>query len=568
MRIVYFGSGAFGLPTLEALLATHQVVLGVTQPDRPAGRGRELTATPIGERLAAAGVPLLKPENVNLPELREQIQSAGAEAFVVIAFGQKLGRELLAGQFALNLHGSLLPRHRGAAPVNAAILAGDERSGVSVITLAERMDAGEILGERSTVIGATETAGELHDRLALLGPEVVLDVLQAQAAGRTSRRAQDERLATRAPKLSRADGVVSFEHPARVVRCRINGLSPWPGVELRIGGVDLKVRRAGESPLEGDDAAASMGTLLGRGRVRCADGAVELLDVQPAGGRVMPFADFARGRGVAPGARVESTSPSRETPRRTGRARVRAGATDPRRSANPIEVLLRMFAPGSRSVRGLNGVNATQGGQGGPGGQGVQAGQSAERALGEPVTRQSPRPARPPAASASDGRRGKDHVARALPPRVDAPFLSGRPLREPYAALLESMLESHRVRVRGWRRSMSGMAWQSPGPDGPLTRWIEAPEPRSPMSCSIFLHEIGHHAIGIGRFRPRSLEEFHAWRWSLQTMRDCGIPVTAAVERRVHASLRYAVAKAVRRGARTIPADLAPFAPPGLLLKK
>ena len=131
-----------------------------------------------------------------------------------------------------------------------------------------------------------------------------------------------------------------------------------------------------------------------------------------------------------------------------------------------------------------------------------------------------------------------------------------------YAPLVADMLARHRVHVRRWRRSMSGMAWQAPGPDGALTRWIESPEPRGSMSCAIFLHEIGHHALGLGRFRPRSLEEFHAWRWSIEAMRSAGIEVTDAVERRMHDSLRYAAEKAIRRGARRLPMELVPFLQP------
>jgi hypothetical protein len=130
-----------------------------------------------------------------------------------------------------------------------------------------------------------------------------------------------------------------------------------------------------------------------------------------------------------------------------------------------------------------------------------------------------------------------------------------------YVGLVEEMLSRHRVRVHRWRRSMSGMAWLGPGPDGSLTRWVESPEPRGSMSCAVFLHEIGHHALGIGRFRPRCLEEFQAWRWSLATMREREIAITAHVERRVELSLRYAVAKAVRRGAKAIPVELASYLP-------
>src|SRR5262245_36265216 len=143
MRLVYFGSGAFGLPTFRRLQAEHDVALVVTQPDRRAGRNRALAATSIAEFAAQTGASIIKPERVNEPAVVDQIRSVGADAFIVIAFGQKLGRSLLSGVFAINLHGSLLPKYRGAAPINWAIINGETETGLSVIALADQMDAGD-----------------------------------------------------------------------------------------------------------------------------------------------------------------------------------------------------------------------------------------------------------------------------------------------------------------------------------------------------------------------------------------------------------------------------------------
>jgi methionyl-tRNA formyltransferase len=187
MRIVFLGSGAFGLPTLQHLAARHTVVGVVTQPDKPAGRGSKLTPTPIGAWAAEhlPGTPLIKPEKINTPEVRDLVRSWECDAWVVIAFGQKLGPTLLADRFAINLHASLLPRWRGAAPINHAILAGDTVTGNSVITLADRMDAGLVLGQSRRPIEPAQTTGELHDLLATDGPALVEQVLAEHAASRS-----------------------------------------------------------------------------------------------------------------------------------------------------------------------------------------------------------------------------------------------------------------------------------------------------------------------------------------------------------------------------------------------
>lgn len=323
MRVAFFGSGEFGVPTLRALAREHTLVGVVTQPDKPAGRGGAMTPTPIGAVAAAemGSVPLLKPAKANAPEVVAEIRGWNADAWVVIAFGQKLGRALLEGMFAINLHASILPRWRGAAPINAAIVAGDLESGNSVITLADRMDAGEVLAASRSPIGETETAGELHDRLSAEGPELALRVLREFREGALRPETQDESRVTLAPKLSRADGVVDFTRGAFECARRINGLSPWPGVTMELVGSEgrrdaVKLCRAvqgggGDSESRGGGAGGSPlepGTLAdaGLGLVACGprgEERVRIIDVQPAGKRIMAWPDFARGRRLSGGER-------------------------------------------------------------------------------------------------------------------------------------------------------------------------------------------------------------------------------------------------------------------------
>ncbi|MBK7405289.1 MAG: methionyl-tRNA formyltransferase [Phycisphaerales bacterium] len=303
MRLAFFGSGAFGLPTLRALASQHEVTLVVSQPDRPAGRGGRLTPTPIAAWASehASGTPLLRPERANDPAITAAIRGVEADAWVVIAFGQKLGRALLAEHFAINLHASLLPRWRGAAPINAAILAGDRVTGNSVITLAERMDAGLILGQSEREVAPESTAGDLHDLLAADGPDLVLRVLAEHEAGAVHPREQDESLVTLAPKLSRADAWADFARSADECRRRINGLSPWPGVQATLGGHTLKLLRVAP---EAAQARATPGTLIDAagGLIACGEGRLRLLEVQPSGRKPMPWADFVRGNPLPLGA--------------------------------------------------------------------------------------------------------------------------------------------------------------------------------------------------------------------------------------------------------------------------
>lgn len=305
LRLVYFGSGAFGLPTLERLSREHRVLAVVTQPDRPAGRKRRPTPTPIGQWTAEhlPEADLLKPDDVNDPAVLNRIRAydCGSSnnrsgAFVVIAFGQKLSQPLLADRFAINLHASLLPRWRGAAPINHAILAGDRRTGNSVITLADRMDAGLILGQSTREIETQQTAGDLHDLLAGDGPELIGSVLGRYATGSLEPKEQDPQAVTIAPKLTKQLGFIDLAQieADEAVR-RIHGLNPWPGVTVRFRAEPLKLHRA---QVVAENQPGKPGCFVdpAAGTIRCHGGTVlKLLCVQPAGRPSMPYEAFYNG---------------------------------------------------------------------------------------------------------------------------------------------------------------------------------------------------------------------------------------------------------------------------------
>jgi methionyl-tRNA formyltransferase len=310
LRIIFAGSGEFGLPTFDALRSLgHEVVLVVSQPDRPAGRGKHLTPTPIAQRALEAGLPLLRTDNINREDLPE------ADVMVVIAFGQKIAEATVNRPRlgSVNLHASRLPRYRGAAPINWAILRGESVTGNSVIRLAQRMDAGAVLAQSELPIGELETAGELHDRLAADGATLVPSVLDDLAAGRATEVPQDETLATLAPKLSRDDAVLDWTRPAEELARRIRGLYPWPGCRVKIcdaEGTELArlrlVRARPAANTEGTRWAA--GEVMTDGLVRACDGGLEIVECQPEGKRPMPLADYRRGHRWHAGLRLVSNA--------------------------------------------------------------------------------------------------------------------------------------------------------------------------------------------------------------------------------------------------------------------
>lgn len=316
MRLLFLGSGEFGLPTAKMLHAQHELVGVVSQPDKPAGRKRVLTPTPIAAWALEQGVPLLRTDNVNTPEFIQQVADMKADASVVIAFGQKLSEPFIdaLGKLAVNLHASLLPKYRGAAPINWAMIENEHKAGVCVIGLAQKMDAGPVYAEDSLVIDKTETAGELHDRLSQLGPGVVGKVLDDLACGTLNPQEQDHDKATKAPKLNKADGTVDFNQACERVRARIHGLTPWPGCRVnwlcQATGESkvLTIGRVASVPdlscligLESVEKAPTPGTVVQDYQVVTADGLIRLIEVQAPGKKMMPVADFARGHGLTAG---------------------------------------------------------------------------------------------------------------------------------------------------------------------------------------------------------------------------------------------------------------------------
>ncbi|MGY8752737.1 MAG: methionyl-tRNA formyltransferase [Phycisphaerales bacterium] len=273
-------------------METHTVVGVVTSPDRTAGRNRKPTSTPIGAWAEEAGLHLIKSTNVNTPDMLEEFAALQIDAMVVIAFGQKLSGELIQAQRTMNLHASLLPRWRGASPINAAVVHGDAESGVSVITLAQKMDAGLVLGQVATQIGDEETAGILHDRLSDLGPDLVIEVLETNPKGTV----QDESLVTVAPKLSRKDSILDLSNDAQTVARTIRGLSPWPGCHLTISGIDCKILNA-----IAKNSSGGIGEVLEDGTIATGAGSIEILEMKPAGSKAMTWKDFSNGRTIPAG---------------------------------------------------------------------------------------------------------------------------------------------------------------------------------------------------------------------------------------------------------------------------
>jgi methionyl-tRNA formyltransferase len=277
-----------------------------TQPDRPAGRGRKLAATPVAEFAASRGIDAIRTADINSEAL------PAADLMVVIAFGQKIAPNVVnhARLGSVNLHASLVPKFRGAAPINWAILRGEEETGNSIIRLAEKMDAGAVLAQSRVTIGEVETAGELHDRLAKDGAELMARVMTELQVGKILEKPQIESAATQAPKLSRQSALLDWQKPGEEIARTIRGLSPWPGCRVRL--LDAAGAELGRLTLLRAKPAASEaprwhpGEIAIDGNIACAQGAVEILDVQPDGKRPMGIADYRRGHQWMPGTRVES----------------------------------------------------------------------------------------------------------------------------------------------------------------------------------------------------------------------------------------------------------------------
>ncbi len=307
--IVFFGTPAFAVPTLDALVeAALPVTLVVSQPPRPAGRGGRPRQPPVARRAGELGIEIAQPERVRDPGFRQRLEALAPSVAVVAAFGQIFPRSLLAlpALGCVNLHASLLPRWRGASPIAAAIAAGDEVTGVTTMLMERRLDAGPILLQRELAIDPGETAAGLEERLARLGAALMIETLRAATRGGIEPRPQDDRLATSAPLLARRDGRVDWRLEATVLFNRLRAFTPWPGLHAELFGRPVKLVWA--EPLTAAGDAGRPGEILGlredRLAVACGAGSVLGLErLQRPGGRPQSARDFANGERLRPGQR-------------------------------------------------------------------------------------------------------------------------------------------------------------------------------------------------------------------------------------------------------------------------
>ena len=296
MRIVFIGTGEIGVPTLRALLdSEHEVVAVVTQPDKRVGREQRIEPPPIKKEIAETRIPILQPARIKDQQATEEIRDFASDVIVVVAYGQILPRDVLEipRLACLNLHASLLPRWRGAAPIQATIAAGDYETGITAMYMDEGLDTGDILVQRSVEILPNDTGGSLHDRLAQIAPEAMLESLRLVAAGNAPRIAQDNARATYAPKLKREHGQIDWSESAETIERKIRAYNPWPGAFMKVDRQNLKVFSASVVDLNGQP-----GEVLCSDRdlvVAAAKGALSLAEVQLEGKRRMTAAEFLRG---------------------------------------------------------------------------------------------------------------------------------------------------------------------------------------------------------------------------------------------------------------------------------
>jgi methionyl-tRNA formyltransferase len=303
MRIVYFGTGAFSIPALRAM-AKH-VCLVVTQPDRPSGRGMKIQPSPAKLAALELGLPVETPERARAPEFVLNIESMQADALLVASYGQILSERLLnaAKRGGINLHGSVLPRWRGAAPIQRAILSGDAETGVTLMQMDKGMDTGGIIAIERTPIGPDETYGELQDRLAVVAAQMAVDWMPRIVAGDYEPTPQDDRRATVAAKIDRSDSEITIDYPAFAAYAKFKAFHPAPGayVNTKLGKLKILGARMGTNPgMPG--VVISIGTGL---EVAFGGGSLLLNEVQLEGKKRMSGRDFANGMRIKPGDRID-----------------------------------------------------------------------------------------------------------------------------------------------------------------------------------------------------------------------------------------------------------------------
>ena len=308
LRLVMLGTGSFALSTFQGLYETsHEIVGLVTQPDRT-GRGHHTHVNPMKELATEHGTPVFQPAKANEPESLERLREFNADLFVTAAYGQILSAELLSipRLGAINVHASLLPKYRGAAPIQFALINGETETGITIFRIEPKLDAGPVLGVVKTDIGKKETYGELQDRLAELAVPLTCQVVDDLATGTAQESIQDVSLVTKAPRLKKTDGMIPWQKSSRLVGCHIRGVQPWPKPSTVLHAGDTLLRllvldvESSEHVMGGEPGTVEV---VDKKRlfVKTEDGSVELLSVQPEGKRPMSPAEFLNGKSISTG---------------------------------------------------------------------------------------------------------------------------------------------------------------------------------------------------------------------------------------------------------------------------
>jgi methionyl-tRNA formyltransferase len=304
MKIIYCGCGRFGIESLNALKASrHPILHIITHPEKQAGRGQKLCANDAEQWAKQNNVPFTAVEDINNPNCIELIKKFSSDLLVVIAFGQKISPEIIKipPKGAINVHGSLLPKYRGAAPINWAIISGETETGVSIITLADKMDAGEILAQAKIKIADDDTADKIHDSLAELAAPLLIETIDKIESGAATYTKQDNSIASKEPKLKKTDGIIDFSMSSQQIHNKVRGLWPWPAVQACFVSAQASkknpviiVKTQVANPAGKNEQA---GLIDENFNILCGTGSIKILEIKPHGSKQMDFESFLNGRG-------------------------------------------------------------------------------------------------------------------------------------------------------------------------------------------------------------------------------------------------------------------------------
>ena len=326
MRVVFMGTPEFALPALKTLIRDATVVAVYTQPDKPVGRGLQMQASPVKRLALEHGIPVFTPEKISTSEEVERLQSFGADFFVIVAYGQilKLSVIQLPSYGTINIHSSLLPRWRGAAPIHWALLSGDEETGVTTMMIVPKLDAGDILLQEKTKITSDDTSSSLHDRLAEMGGRLILPTLEGVMKGAIQPIVQDESKVTYAKKLTKEMELLDWNESSSEIDLKVRALNPWPGTKIEIAlstGAKMKLKIKKGKPLfassgrEGSSKIGQLGSVGSDLILKCGHGSYQILELQEEGKKSVASADFLNGlksRGIVLPLNVDPVSKTKE----------------------------------------------------------------------------------------------------------------------------------------------------------------------------------------------------------------------------------------------------------------